>query len=169
MSHTAIAEKAAITATVGFAGLAVYQLSLAAGAPFGEAAWGGTTDGQLSTGLRVGSASSIVIYAVAAALILRRAGFPVRWVSHAVARIGSWVLVVLLTFGALTNFLSQSPWERFLLAPVTLMLAGLCLIVARGATRRVTATAPANSPSTQGGKVSTSSAPVATATRGRRP
>jgi hypothetical protein len=133
MRNGATAKKAAITATVGFAGLAVVQLLLAAGAPFGEAAWGGTTEGQLPTGLRIGSAISIVVYAVAAALILRRAGFRVRWVSRAVARIGSWVLVVLLTFGALANILSHSPWERFLLGPVTLLLAGLCLVVARGA------------------------------------
>jgi hypothetical protein len=131
MRNAAIARAAAIAATVGFAGLAAFQVLLAAGAPFGEAAWGGTTEGQLSTGLRVGSALSIVVYAVAAALILRRSGLPVRGVSQPVARIGSWVLVVLLALGALANFLSQSPWERFLLGPVTLVLAGLCLIVAR--------------------------------------
>jgi hypothetical protein len=133
MRNGAIARKAAIAATVGFAGLAVFQLLLAAGAPFGEAAWGGTTEGQLSTGLRVGSAMSLVVYAVAAALILRRTGFRVPWVPYAVARIGSWVLVALLTLGALANFLSQSPWERFLLGPVTLVLAGLCLVCARSA------------------------------------
>jgi hypothetical protein len=133
MRNSANARKAALAATVGFAGLAVFQLLLAAGAPFGEAAWGGTTEGQLSTGFRVGSAMSLVVYAVAAALILRRTGFPIRWVSLAVARIGSWVLVALLTLGALANFVSQSPWERFLLGPVTLVLAGLCLVGARSA------------------------------------
>ena len=133
MRNSANARKAAVAATVGFAGLAVFQLLLAAGAPFGEAAWGGTTEGQLSTGFRVGSAMSLVVYAVGAALILRRTGFPIRWVSLAVARIGSWVLVALLTLGALANFLSQSPWERFLLGPVTLVLAGLCLVGARSA------------------------------------
>lgn len=132
MRNSAIARAAAIAATVGFAGLAAFQVLLAAGAPFGEAAWGGTSEGQLSTGLRVGSALSIVVYAVAAALILRRSGLSVRWVSQPVARIGSWVLVVLLVLGALGNFMSQSPWERLLLGPVTLVLAGLCLIVARG-------------------------------------
>jgi len=137
MRNSAIAKKAAIAATVGFAGLAVFQLLLAAGAPLGEAAWGGTTEGQLSTGLRVGSAISVFVYAFSAALILRRAGFGVPWLSRAVARIGSWVLVVLLTLGTLANFLSQSPWERFLLGPVTLVLAGLCFVVARSSTDAV--------------------------------
>ena len=133
MRNRAVAKRAAGAATVGFAGLAVFQLLLAAGAPLGEAAWGGTTEGQLSTGLRVGSAISIVVYAAASALILRRARVRVRWPSRTVARIGSWVLVVLLTLGTLANALSQSPWERFLLAPVTGVLAGLCLVVARSA------------------------------------
>lgn len=65
MRNSAVAKKAAIAATVVLTGLAVFQLLLAAGAPLGEAAWGGTTEGQLSTGLRVGSAISIVVYTVA--------------------------------------------------------------------------------------------------------
>jgi hypothetical protein len=130
----ALTKKAAIGATVGFAGLAVLQLLLAAGAPFGEAAWGGATEGRLPPALRVGSALSVVAYAVGVALILRRAGFRVPWVSRPVARVGSWMLVVLLVLGTLANFLSQSPWERLLLGPVTLVMAGLCLLVASSAT-----------------------------------
>ncbi|MEV0283732.1 hypothetical protein AB0H36_06360 [Kribbella sp. NPDC050820] len=125
----ASARTAAIAAAIGFAGLAVFQLLLAAGAPYGEAAWGGNTEGRLPAGLRVGSAISVVVYAGAAAVVLRRAGFGIRLPS-VVARIGTWVLVVLLTLGALANFASQSPWERFLLGPVALLLAGLCFVVA---------------------------------------
>jgi hypothetical protein len=131
MRSAATARGAALAASVGFAALAVFQVLLAAGAPLGEAAWGGATEGRLPTGLRVGSALSVVVYVLAAAVVLRRTGLAARWVPHAVARIGSWVLVVLLTLGALANLLSQSPWERFLLGPVTLVLAGSCLVVAR--------------------------------------
>jgi hypothetical protein len=130
VTNLTMVNKAAVAAGAGFAGLAAFQLLLAAGAPFGEAAWGGATEGRLSAGLRVGSAVSIVVYAVAAAVILRRSGFRVRWVSRAAARMGSWVLVVLLFLGALANLLSQSPWERFLLGPLTLVLAALCLVTA---------------------------------------
>jgi hypothetical protein len=135
MRTTSVARGAAVAVTVGLAGLAVFQLLLAVGAPFGEAAWGGTHEGVLPVGLRVGSAVAIVGYAVAAALVLRQAGFRVPGVSDAVARIGSRVLVVLLTLGALGNFISQSPWERYVLGPVSLLLAGLCGVVARGADR----------------------------------
>jgi hypothetical protein len=79
----------------------------------------------------VGSGVAIVIYGAAAAVILARAGFRVRFVPGTLAQVGSWVLVVLLTLGSLANFASQSPWERYLLGPVTLVLAGLCLVVAR--------------------------------------
>jgi hypothetical protein len=132
MRSISTAKKSAIAATVGFAGLGIFQALLAAGAPYGEAAWGGSTEGELSVELRIGSALSIVVYAVAAALILRRADFKVPWLSLGVARVGSWAVVVLLTLGALANFLSLSSWERLLLGPVTMVLAGLCLVVARG-------------------------------------
>lgn len=137
MKNSRLTKKAAVAASVGFAGLALFQLLLAAGAPFGAAAWGGSNEGQLPTSLRVGSAIAIVVYGVAAAVILVRAGFAARFLPRTVARVGSWILVLLLTLGALANFASQSPWERFLLGPVTLLLAGLCLVVARSPERAV--------------------------------
>ena len=129
MTKTPVATKAALAAAVGLAGFAVFQLLLAAGAPLGSAAWGGTHDGQLPTGLRVGSVFSVLVYVVAIAVIVRRVGLPPRWVPGSVARIGAWVVTVLLALGALENFLSRSPWERFLMAPGSLVLAGLCLVV----------------------------------------
>jgi hypothetical protein len=131
VDNSGMAKKAAVAASAGFAGFAVFQLLLALGAPLGEAAWGGSNDGRLPTELRVGSGISIVVYALAAGLVLRRAGFRVRGLAFSVARVGTWILVVLLALGALANFLSQSPWERFLLGPVSAVLAGLCLVVAR--------------------------------------
>jgi len=162
MRNHAWTKTAALCAVVGFAGLAVFQLLLAAGAPLGEAAWGGATEGELPPGLRVGSAISLVVYAVAAAVILRRAGFRVNWPSRTTARVGSWVLVVLMTAGTSANLLSQSPWERFLLGPVTLVMAVLCLVVAisdddglrrasRGSARRPdTRSTPSSSASSHG-------------------
>jgi hypothetical protein len=66
----------------------------------------------------------------AAVVILRRAGFRALWSSRTTARIGTWVLIVLMITGTSANVLSQSPWERFLLGPAILALAGLCLVVA---------------------------------------
>jgi len=133
MNNNVTAGKAALAATAVLAGLSIFQLLLAAGAPFGQAAWGGTHEGTLPTGLRIGSAVAVVLYAGAAALVLRRAGFRIRWVSAAVARIGTWVVTALLVLGALGNVASSSPWERAVLGPVTFVLAGLFLVVARSA------------------------------------
>jgi hypothetical protein len=41
------------------------------------------------------------------------------------------VLTGLLSLGVLMNLASPSGWERFLQAPITAILATLCLIVAR--------------------------------------
>ena len=115
------ARSTATAAAVGFAGLAVFQMLLAAGALFGEAAWGGTNQGQLPTGLRVGSGIAIVIYGAAAAVILARAGFRVRFVPGTLARVGSWVLAALAGARIAGDFLlpesmgagirsARSPW-----------------------------------------------------------
>lgn len=130
MRNAIVARRSAVAATVALGGYAIYQLALAAGAPLGRGAWGGTQT-QLPTSLRLASAAAIVVYGLAALVVLRRAGFSIRWISPTVARIGTWVLVVVLTLSALGNFLSQSPWERFVNGPVGLVLAALCLIVAR--------------------------------------
>lgn len=141
MRNSVVVKRCALGAATGFAGLAVYQFLLAAGAPLGAAAWGGGTEGQLPTSLRVGSAVTVLVYAGAAGVTLRRAGFRVRGVSSRVAHVGSWVLVVLLPLGALPNFASASAWERSLLGPAALVLAGLCWVVARSAEDAVVAAA----------------------------
>jgi hypothetical protein len=120
---------AAVIVAVGFAGLAVFQLALIAGAPLGRAAWGGTST-RLPTSLRLASGVAILIYGLGAVLILRCAGFPIRWISPGLARWGTWALVIILTLAALPNLLSPSPWERFLFGPTALFLAALSLVVA---------------------------------------
>jgi hypothetical protein len=110
--------------------MAIFQVVLAAGVPLGHAAWGGA-DAHLSSALRIGSALSAVFYVWAAAVVLRRAGHEVRWVSAKLARRGTWMLVVIFSVATIANFLSQSAWERFLLGPTALVLTVLCAVVAR--------------------------------------
>jgi hypothetical protein len=121
-------RRAAQAATIGFAALMVFQAALAAGAPLGDAAWGGV-HAHLTTGERVGSAVSVLVY-VAAILVVRgrAAGRPERRY-----RWGIWALVAVLGIAGVMNLASESRWENFLLAPVALVLAALCIVVARGA------------------------------------
>jgi hypothetical protein len=118
-------RRAAQAATFGFAAIAVFQAALAAGAPLGEAAWGGA-QAQLTTAQRVGSAGSVGFYIIAIVLVRGRAAGrqerPYRW--------GTWALAVLLGLAALANLASGSPWENFVLAPIALTLTALCVIVA---------------------------------------
>jgi hypothetical protein len=123
-------RRAAHAATIGFAALLAFQVALAAGAPLGHAAWGGT-HAHLSIAQRVGSAISVAFYAVAILGARRRA-------SGRQARRYSWStlgLVGILGLSALMNAASNSTWERYLLAPVALALAVLCAVVAYGAKR----------------------------------
>ena len=53
-------------------------------------------------------------------------------VPDVVARWGTWILVVVLAIGAVMNAASSSPWERYLWAPLALVLAVVCFFLARG-------------------------------------
>jgi hypothetical protein len=121
----------AVAAAVGFLAIATFQLALALGAPLGRAAWGGTHT-HLPMGLRVASAFTVGIWVLAALVVLGRAGFGILPLPPGFVRWGTWILVGVLPLGALMNFASPSTWERSLWGPVALILAALCLAVARG-------------------------------------
>ena len=125
------ARAAAVAAAVGFFGIAAFQVALALGAPFGRAAWGGTHEQQLPTGLRIASAIAVGVWAFAALVVLERVGFQVLPLSPGFVRWATWTLVGVSILAALMNFASPSGWERFIWGPVALILAGLCLVVAR--------------------------------------
>ena len=106
----------------------VLQVALAAGAPLGDAAWGGA-HAHLTTAECVGSAISVLIY-LAAIVVVRgpaagREARRYRW--------GIWALAVLLGIAGVMNLASESRSENLLLAPVAVLLAALCVVVARGA------------------------------------
>lgn len=123
---------AAVLAAVGFVVIAAFQLALALGAPFGEAAWGGRRPGRLPAGLRLASGIATVFWLLATLVVLARGGFDVPTIPSVVARWGTWALVGLLPLGALMNLISSSRWERFVWGPLALILAVLSLVVARG-------------------------------------
>jgi hypothetical protein len=120
---------AAIAAAVGFLVIAAFQAALALGAPLGRAAWGGAS-ATLPSRLRRASAASVVIWLVAAVVILGRVGIEIVHLPTSVTFVGAWVLVVLSALGAIVNFASSSRWERFGWGPLALVLAFLSLVVA---------------------------------------
>ncbi|MGH3084339.1 MAG: hypothetical protein ACRDNP_09825 [Gaiellaceae bacterium] len=122
---------AAVVAAIGFAGIALFEVALAAGVPWGHAAWGGA-HAHLSTAQRIGGAAAVVVWTAAALIVLGRVGF---WGGGRLAglfRWGTWILAVVSGIGAVLNFASQSRWENLIFGPTGLLLAILCIVVARG-------------------------------------
>ncbi len=109
-------------------GLGLFQLLLATGAPLGHFAWGGQHRILLAR-LRTGSAISAALYAAFVVLVLDRAGvLPV--LPGQVGGIAMWVLAGLLALGALPNLMSRNKPERYLMAPLALVMSLLSVIVA---------------------------------------
>ena len=123
---------AAIVAAVGFTALFVFQILLAAGMPLGRAAFGGASD-TLSPELRVASAVSALLFLGAIWTVLARAGvIAAGGRGRGIARWSIWGFAVLLSLSALANFASSSPWERFGMAPLAVVLVACCVLVALG-------------------------------------
>lgn len=125
------ARTLSIIAAVGFGVLAIFQLAIALGAPFGRASWGGSHTAELPIELRVASGIAVGVYVFAALVILCRGGVVISPLSAGVARWGAWIIVGLTAVGSLMNFASPSDWERFLWGPFALVLTVLCFLVAR--------------------------------------
>jgi hypothetical protein len=118
-----------VAAAVGFLAIAAFQAALALGAPLGRAAWGGKS-ATLPRNLRVASGVAVLVWLVAAVIVLGRAGITIVPLPAGLLEWGTWALVVLLVVGAIVNVASSSPWERFGWAPATILLALITLVVA---------------------------------------
>lgn len=119
---------ALVVALAVLAVLTVFQIALICGAPWGRLAWGGAHR-VLPLRLRIGSAVSVVLYAVFAIVLLSRGGLLPG--SHSVLVVaGTWVLFGYFVLGLVLNGISRSAAERWTMTPVCAMLAGMTLIVA---------------------------------------
>jgi hypothetical protein len=111
-----------------------FQICLAAGAPWGEAAWGGQRV-HLPAGLRVASAISALVLLALAIPVLRLAGrratdTPAGWL-----RPTMWVVTVFAILNTLGNLASRSAVERTIMSPATVALALMCGVLATVGTR----------------------------------
>ncbi len=116
--------------TVILALLAVFQITLALGAPLGRFAWGGQHR-VLPTRLRIGSLVSTLIYALIAVLAWDRVR-AIDVVPDVVAQVGMWIVFAYFVLGILLNAISRSTPERNTMVPVTIVLAVLSFLIAMG-------------------------------------
>jgi hypothetical protein len=124
-----MAQAAALVFLVMMLGLAIFQASLAFGAPLGHFAWGGQHR-VLPTGLRIGSIVAIALYSAFALILLMRAGLAAPWPDVNWIRWASWIIVGYLALGVVMNGISRSLPERLTMTPLVLVLLVLALIVA---------------------------------------
>jgi hypothetical protein len=108
--------------------LAVFQLALVAGAPWGRFAWGGQNV-VLPANLRIGSAVAVVLYGAFALLMLEAAG-RVGVLPQGFVGVAIWVLTAYFALGIVMNAVSRSRPERLVMTPVSLALATVCLVLA---------------------------------------
>ncbi len=126
-------------AAVGAAGLlaavAIFQIALTLGAPWGEMSYGGqaeTIDGVLPAGYRVISAVAVMILLFAAYVVLARAGVASAGPLGAVfLKRATWVVFAYLALNTVMNLTSSHAGERFGMGAVTLVTAVLTFLVAR--------------------------------------
>ena len=124
-----LAAAAAIVATVVFAALAVLQLLVAVGKPYGRLVWGGAHR-VLPAKLRIGSVIAVVLYAAFTLVLLDRSGLLAVFGSGAFRVVAAWVLFAYLAIGIVLNAISRSKPERFTMTPVTAVLAACALVIA---------------------------------------
>ena len=118
---------AAIVATLVLAALAVLQVLVAAGRPYGRLVWGGQHE-TLPRRLRVGSAVSVVVYAAMAWVLLARA--EIFGPFKPFVGIATWVLFGYFAIGIALNAISRSRPERLVMTPTCVVLAACSLTVA---------------------------------------
>lgn len=123
-------EFAAFLGCAILACLAIFQIALIAGAPIGKYSWGGAHM-ILPPKLRIASASSIVLYALFAVILLCKAGV-LSLLGGRVVDIAIWIVTAYFFVGIFMNAISRSKPERMVMTPVASMLAISFLIVAMG-------------------------------------
>ena len=124
-----INRAAAILYSIFTAFVFVFQIALAAGAPWGAYAMGGAFPGQFPPALRVTAILQAVLLAGMAGVVLARAGVALpRW-----ARASRWLIWFVVAFSALSfvlNLITPSAGERALWAPVAFLLLASSAVVA---------------------------------------
>lgn len=131
------AQTAAIGASVLIAGVAVFQLALALGAPYGEAVLGGrasTEAGVLTPPYRALALLQALVLVLLGWILLARTdlvGIPL--LSTGALRGITWAVLAFLVLNTAANLTAPHPIERWGMGSTTLVLSVLTLIIALSA------------------------------------
>jgi hypothetical protein len=112
-----------------------FQVGLAAGAPWGAAAYGGRAalpDGRLSSRYRVTSAVTAGVLVAIGWLLLLRGGVAGAASAAPALAVVCWGLAALFALNTVGNLAGRHPVERWGMAAVTACLTVLCVLLALG-------------------------------------
>jgi hypothetical protein len=118
---------AALIQVVISLGVVVFQLALAAGAPWGEYTMGGQTKGRLPRSLRIGATLSAVIMLAQAGHYLAQAGVIPRLLDPTGNNVVNWIWFGFSIAGLILNSISRSKKERNTWVPV-LLASSVCTL-----------------------------------------
>jgi len=128
-----IVRVAAIAAAVLLGLVAVFQVALVLGVPWGEYTQGGANVGVLPAAARAVAAFSAVLLVLMACAVLGRVGLgPLRTAPRRLVTVLAWFTAGYSVLGLLANLATQSDRERMVWAPVTAVLAVLVLVAVIG-------------------------------------
>lgn len=110
--------------------VAIFQLALALGAPWGEMAMGGKFPGRFPPQMRVAALVQMLLLSLIALVVLTRAGL-VFGEYFEFSKLLIWFVVAFFVVGTILNTITPSKRERMLWAPVTFVLLICSFVVAK--------------------------------------
>ena len=110
--------------------VAVFQIALALGAPWGEYAYGGTKTGKLPIGFRINSVVAVFVMLAISGHYLAQLGVFEPILDSAGNSVVNWVLVGFFVLSALANNATRSKKERMVWGIPTILMFLASLAVA---------------------------------------
>jgi hypothetical protein len=120
---------AAITYTIATAGVIIFQVALALGAPWGAYAMGGASPGRFPPAMRVAALIQAAVLGALAVAVLSHAGLALPSLAEAYPWL-IWVAVAVSALSVLLNAITRSAGERRIWLPVALTLLVCSVTVA---------------------------------------
>lgn len=111
------------------ANVALFQLALALGAPWGEYTMGGRFPGKLPPKMRVAALMQIVVLLVLAFIVLIRSGWALSQF-YSSGKTGIWFVAAFFVLGSFLNLSTPSKGERVIWGPVNILLLTTSIIIA---------------------------------------
>ena len=109
--------------------VALFQLALALGAPWGEYTMGGRFPGRLPSKMRIAALIQIIILLGMAFIVLIKSGWAFSQL-YSIGRIGIWFVAAFFVVGSILNLSTPSKGERAIWGPANILLLITSIIVA---------------------------------------